>query len=180
MADHIDLVQVDAANCFHVEVQSHKGNEIHIEAVMEGEYSQNLELGVSTKGATLFVETDFAPNFSKPNDKLSAHKVVSILLKLKMPNYKRLIVFGTNSRVEIEGGYQDLQVVLADGACLLKNVRSNATIKSQSGNIKVISKSARISAVSKFGTVSSNPIPPGVATYQLETITGNIDLSKTE
>ena len=180
LADDISLIQVDATNCFIVEVQTGKSNEISIVAEMEGEYSQDLDLEVSTNGATLFVETGFTPNFENPNDKLSAHKVVSISLKLKIPSYKNLEIYGTNTRVELEGGYDKLHVSLSDGTCVLNNIEAEAEIKSQSGNIKVFSAAAAISATSKYGGVSTNLIPKGNSTFTLETVTGNIDLTKTE
>ena len=180
LADHISLIQVDATNCFVVEVQTGEGNEVNIVAEMEGEYSQDLDLEVSTNGSTLFVETGFTPNFENPNDKLSAHKVVSISLKLKIPSYKNLEIYGTNTWVELEGDYDKLHVSLSDGTCVLNNIEAEAEIKSQSGNIKVFSAAAAISATSKYGGVSANLIPKGNSTFTLETVTGNIDLTKTE
>lgn len=180
LAAHIGLIQVDATNCFIVEVRTNKGNEITIEAEMEGEYSQDLDLEVSTNGVTLIVETGFSPSFENPNDKLSAHKVVSILLKLNIPQYKQLEIFGTNSRVEVEGVFKELNISLSDGTCVLNKVEANAKVKSQSGHIEIISDGAQISAESKYGTVSSNTIPYGNSIFKLQTVTGNIDLSKTE
>lgn len=180
LAAHIGFIQVDATNCFIVEVQTNKGNEITIEAEMEGEYSQDLDLEVSTNGTTLIVETGFSPSFENPNDKLSAHKVVSILLKLNIPQHKQLEIFGTNSRVVVEGVFKELNISLSDGACVLNKVEANAKVKSQSGHIEIISGGAQISAESKYGTVSSNKIPYGNSIFKLQTVTGNIDLSKTE
>ncbi|MGB2760726.1 MAG: hypothetical protein WBC58_12275 [Maribacter stanieri] len=180
LADHIGLIQIDATNCYVVEVHTSLGNEISVEAEIEGEYSQDLGLEVATNGNTLIIETGFTPSFENPNDKLSAHKVISILLRLNMPVHKKLEIFGTNSRVVIDGVYKELNVSLSDGTCLLNNVDADATVKSQSGNIKVVSESAQINATSKYGKVSFNSIPYGTSTYKLETVTGNIDLSKTE
>ncbi|WP_051941917.1 DUF4097 family beta strand repeat-containing protein [Maribacter forsetii] len=180
LAGHISLIQVDATNCFVVEVNTSKGDEISIEAEMEGEYSKDLELEVSTNGSTLIVDTGFAPNFKNPNDKLSAHKVVSILLRLTVPSYKNLDIYGTNVRVVLDGNYNELQVSLADGTCVLNSVVGDADIKTQSGNIKVYSTAAAIDATSKYGAVSINRIPAGNSSFKLQTVTGNIDLFKTE
>jgi len=180
LADHISLIQLDVTNCFIVEVHTGKGNEISIEAEMEGEYSQDLDLEVSTNGSTLVVDTGFAPNFKNPNDKLSAHKVISILLRLTVPSYKNLDIYGTNARVVLDGNYNELQVSLADGTCVLNNVVGDADIKTQSGSIKVYSTAANIDAISRYGVVSSNIIPEGNSSFKLQTVTGNIDLFKTE
>ncbi|MDF4220455.1 hypothetical protein PXC01_02580 [Maribacter sp. M208] len=180
LADNIGLIQVDATNCFIVEIHTGNSNRVSIEAEMEGEYSKDLELEVSTNGNTLIVDTVFAPNFKNPNDKLSAHKVISIALRLTLPSYKNLEIFGTNTRVVLDGTYKDLQVSLADGNCMLNNIIANAEIKTQSGNIKVYSTGATIDAISKYGVVSSNKIPKGNSSLKLQTVTGNIDLFKTE
>ena len=81
---------MNAANCFKVEFHTGDGNEINIEAEIEGEYSQDLDLKVNTNGTTVLIEAGFAPSFENPNDKLSAHKVVSILLKITIPYFKKL------------------------------------------------------------------------------------------
>ncbi len=179
-ANDISLVQVNAANCFKVEFHTGDGNEINIEAEIEGEYSQDLDLKVNTNGTTVLIEAGFAPSFENPNDKLSAHKVVSILLKITIPYFKKLEVYGTNSRVILEGKYKELDVSLSDGECELHNIVGNANVKTQSGSIRVFARSAQINANSKYGIVSFNPIPEGLFIYKLQTVTGNIELSKTE
>ncbi|SEK91802.1 hypothetical protein SAMN04488008_102434 [Maribacter orientalis] len=179
-ANDISLIQVNAANCFKVEFHTGDSNEITIEAEIEGEYSQDLDLEVNTSGTTVLIEAGFAPSFEYPNDKLSAHKVVSILLKLTIPSFKEVEVYGTNSRVILEGKYKELDVSLSDGECELHNILGNANVKTQSGTINVFAKSAQINANSKYGKVSFNPIPEGLFIYKLQTVTGNIELSKTE
>lgn len=171
---------MNAANCFKVEFHTGDGNEINIEAEIEGEYSQDLDLKVNTNGTTVLIEAGFAPSFENPNDKLSAHKVVSILLKITIPYFKKLEVYGTNSRVILEGKYKELDVSLSDGECELHNIVGNANVKTQSGSIRVFARSAQINANSKYGIVSFNPIPEGLFIYKLQTVTGNIELSKTE
>tara|TARA_R110002051_G_scaffold45660_3_gene92081 strand:+ start:349 stop:939 length:591 start_codon:yes stop_codon:yes gene_type:complete len=180
IANDISFVQVNAANFFKVEFHTVEGNEITIEAEMEGEYSQDLDIEVNTNGNTLLIAAGFAPSFENPNDKLSAHKVVSILLKLTIPNFKKVEVYGTNSRVVLEGKYKELDVSLSDGECELHNIVGNANVKTQSGSISVFAKSVQINANSKYGKVSFNPIPEGLFIYKLQTMTGNIELSKTE
>lgn len=180
MADGITLIQVDATNCFEVNVHGGSGNEVLVEAEIEGEYTKHLDLDVNTNGNTILIEADFNPSFENPNDKLSAHKVVSILLDITVPSSKNVEVYGTYSSVLLDGIYNELKVSLADGTCMLNNVYGNAQIQTQSGNIIVTAKAAEIHAESKYGKVDSNPIPLGIPNYKLQTVTGNIQLSKTE
>lgn len=180
VADHINLIQIDAANCFRVELDTKAGEELHIEAEIEGEYVKDLDLKVRTFGSTYMIEAGFVPSFENPNDKLSAHKVVSILLKIQLPLNKNVTLYGTNSRVVANGVYKELRILLSDGACELNNILGHAYVKTQSGSISVGAKSAVILAESKYGTIEYNPIPNGIPNYELHTITGNIELSKTE
>ncbi|CAN0604957.1 unnamed protein product, partial [Ectocarpus sp. 12 AP-2014] len=135
--DHIELIQVDATNCFIVEVETSNDNQITVQTEIEGEYSQDLGIEVFTNGNTLLLDTGFTPNFKNPNDKLSAHKVISIAIKIIMPIQKKLEVFGTNARVVVEGAYKEVNISLSDGECFLNNVLGSTKVKTQSGNISV-------------------------------------------
>tara|TARA_R110000765_G_scaffold5454_9_gene17062 strand:- start:337 stop:885 length:549 start_codon:yes stop_codon:yes gene_type:complete len=176
----ISLIQVNSANCFKIEMHTGQGNEVAIEAEIEGEYSQDLDLKVDVNGSTILIEAGFVPSFKNPNDKLSAHKVISIMLKLTIPKNKNVELYGTNSRVVIDGTYKEVNVALSDGVCQLNEVLGNVSVRTQSGSIGVLAKSAQIEANSKYGKVSLNLIPKGLPIYKLQTVTGNIELIKTE
>jgi hypothetical protein len=180
LAQDISLIQVNSANCFKIEMHTGQGNEVAIEAEIEGEYSQDLDLKVDVNGSTILIEAGFVPSFENPNDKLSAHKVISIMLKLTIPKNKNVEIYGTNSRVVIDGTYKEVNVALSDGVCQLNKVLGNVSVRTQSGSIGVLTKSAQIEANSKYGKVSLNLIPKGLPIYKLQTVTGNIELIKTE
>ncbi len=180
LADHVDVIQINTANCFSVRIQTSKGKEVTVNAEIEGEYSKDLDLKMATNGNTLDVAAGFTPNFENPNDKLSAHKVVSIALTISIPNWKKVDVYGTNSRVSVTGMYTELNVSLSDGDCNLTGVIGDIHAKTQSGTINLNAEQANIFATSKYGQVSSNPIPTGNSEFILESVTGNIQLSKTE
>ena len=178
--DNVQQIQIDANSCFEVVLTTHKTSDIIIEAQIDGEYSQDLDVIVSENGNTVTVSAGFQANFKHPNDKLSAHKVVSIALKIAVPEWKKVLVFGTNSRVIAKGVYEDLKVSLADGSCSLIDVSQNVNVKTQNGNITISANAATIIVNNKYGNVSDNPIPTGTNQYDLNTVTGNITLNKTE
>ncbi|HZJ21404.1 MAG TPA: hypothetical protein VFD35_13780, partial [Pricia sp.] len=78
----IEAITLDVTDSFELSVETAPGNEIMVEAAIDGEYSNDLLVNVKESGNTLLVNTEFQPNFKKPNDKLSAHKVISIALKV--------------------------------------------------------------------------------------------------
>ncbi|WP_339707596.1 hypothetical protein [uncultured Kriegella sp.] len=176
----ISFIRVDANNCFKVELETGNTNEMLIAANIDGEYSKELLLNVKRDGATTSVSADFQPNFVRPNDKLSAHKVISIALKITVPKQKEVYLHGTSCNVFASGQYQFLRVTLNDGKCTLSNISESANIMTQSGDIMVSSTNATILASSKYGLVDSVSIPKGDTSLVLRTTTGNIHLKKTE
>lgn len=178
--DKISHVQINAENCYLVSLTTHNSNYIIVEAQIDGEYSKDLDLIVSENGSTVMVDAGFQANFKHPNDKLSAHKVISISLSIAVPKWKDVLLYGTNTRVVAEGDFKNLNISLADGDCNLINVSEDVMVKTQSGDISASTKEATIIANSKYGKVSVNPVPKGEAQYKLNTVTGNIMLHKTE
>ncbi len=178
--DNVQQIQIDANNCFEVDLSTHKSNNIVIEAQIDGEYSQDLDLKVLENGNTVMVSAGFQANFKHPNDKLSAHKVISIALTIVLPEWKHVLVYGSNTRVIGKGVYENLDISLADGSCNLVDVSQNVSVRTQSGDISVSSTAATVTMNNKYGEVSSNPIPNGRNQFNLNTVTGNIYLNKTE
>ena len=176
----ISSYQIDASNCFSINIQTVDTDEIVVEATIDGEYRNDLVLNVKEEGTSVVVSAGFQPNFKNPNDKLSAHKVVSIALEIQLPEYKNVRIFGTNSNIKVTGFYENLKITLNDGYCQLSRVEGKANVTTQSGDIIVKSKSAEISANSKYGKIATNLIPNGNTKYNLNTVTGNILLKRIE
>ncbi|MFS4492511.1 hypothetical protein [Maribacter sp. 2308TA10-17] len=176
----VSSIQIDVSNCFEVQVETSDTEAIEVEANIEGEYRKDLVLNVNEEGTTVLISAGFQPNFENPNDKLSAHKVVSIALKIKLPEEKSVRVFGTNCNVRATGLYEKLKVTLNDGVSRLHKVNGLAEIISQSGDIIVESISAEIHPYSKYGKVDENEIPMGDNKYLINTVTGDIHLKRIE
>jgi len=138
------------------------------------------QLGISQKLVKkTFVNpsTSFLPNFKHPNDKLSAHKVISIKLKLKVPEYTEVRLYGTNSNVNASGNYKALNIVLADGDCTLSQVSEQVTVKTQTGNIALIAQEGTLNAKSTYGKVRLKPLKVGDNTFKLTSVEGNITVT---
>lgn len=174
------FIQIDAENCFEVILNTSNSTDLIVDAAMDGEYNPNLLVNVKQEGATIFISAGFQPNFIVPNDKLSAHKVVSIALHIKLPNFINAKVFGTSCNVMASGRYHSLDVVLSDGRCELNNVGENSKVRTQSGDIFVTSNKASINATSTYGKIIEEPIPEGNDNFELHTVTGDIHLKKTK
>lgn len=176
----ITAITLDATNSFELSVNTARGNEMLLEASFDGEYSNDLLINVRESGKTLMVSTGFQPNFKNPNDKLSAHKVISIALKVVLPERKRVTIYGTGCKVTAKGKYDTLKITLSDGLTFLKNVQGIVEVASQSGTISVAAASGSINASTKYGRVGPNEIPFGDVIYNLSSVTGDILLDKIE
>lgn len=176
----IKAISIDAANIFELSVDTGEGTEMVLEANIDGEYKNDLLLNVRQSGNTLLVSTGFQPDFKTPNDKLGAHKVISVGLKVLLPIQKRVTIFGTDSHVTAKGRYQNLKVTLSNGQCVIDRVSKTVTVSTQSGTISVIAKAAEIEAESKYGKVRGDYIPSGSNRYDLSSVTGDILLNKAE
>lgn len=178
--EQITHIQVDATNCFELDLSTFGGDALVVEAKIDGEYKKDLLLKVLEVGSTLTVSAGFQPNFVNPNDKLSAHKVVSIALKVMLPEQKNVHVFGTNCNVSAAGSYDFLKVSLNDGRCDLNNVLETAEVNTQSGPISATYSNAAVQANSKFGKVTGIASKSGDGLYRLSSITGDILLKRVE
>ncbi len=177
---HTTYIQIDSQNCYYIALNTGQTNEVKVEANIEGEYAEDLLVNLEEKGATMLISSGFHPNFTNPNDKLSAHKVISIALKITVPAYKEVSIFGTNCNVEVEGKYKNLEVRLSDGRCVLKNVEEVVHVETQKGDILLATQNGTISAKSTYGKVNEADIPLGRNQYILNTVEGTILLKKTK
>ncbi|MER3375608.1 MAG: DUF4097 family beta strand repeat-containing protein [Allomuricauda sp.] len=175
-----ESIQIDSRYCYQIDLYTAKTKQVQVEASIEGEYAKDLLISIEEEGTTVRISAGFHPNFINPNDKLSAHKVVSIALHITVPQYKNVSIFGTNSNVEIEGKYQNLDVKLSDGRCVLNNVSETVEVTTQKGDIWLNAENGSVLAQSTYGQVDNNQIPEGHNQYILKTVEGNIHLRKTK
>ena len=174
----IEVVNLDVSDIYQISVNTVIGNEMFVQASIDGEYSKEILLNVDHSGNTLFVNSGFFTNFIKPNDKLSAHKVMSVALSVSLPEHKRVHIYGTECNVTAKGNYDTITITLSDGRCALVNLQGIAKVTTQSGNISILADSGKINALSKYGSIGKNNIPLGDTFYDLRTVTGDILLDK--
>lgn len=141
---------------------------------MEGEYAKDLVIKLEENGKNIGVSADFLPSFKNPNDKLSAHKVISIVLYITLPEYMMASVHGTRTNVIGEGKYKDLSITLSDGNCTLFNFSGKTSVKTQTGEIVVNNAKGEVTTKSLYGKVKKGTVPSGEETYLLQSVEGTI------
>lgn len=177
---NVSFVQIDGKNCYSLVLATVDNPNISVEASIDGEYLQDLLVNVKQEGATILISTGFQPNFVLPNDKLSAHKVISISLSISIPKNLDVHLYGTSTNVSASGHYGNLKIRLSDGKCTLNGRGENVDINTQSGNIDLITANAQIKATSKYGKIIREVIASGDDHFTLNSVTGNISIRKTE
>lgn len=173
---------IDAMQCSAVWLETHAGNELLVEARMEGEYAEDNLLQLGKQGTTTTVKAGIQPLFCLPGDKLGAHKVVSISLKVSLPENCIIKLYSRQAQVAAGGVYKDLYIALNDGTCLLQAPVHSVAVVTRNANILLESPGATILAESRYGTISPNAIPSGNTNTQisLKSISGSIKLIRTE
>ncbi len=180
LSPEIKNIHIDITDCYRVRINTQKTNELVVDAAIEGEYSPNQLVDLSYKGNTLYISPSFRKDFILPNDKLSAHKVLSVELILSVPQDKLVSIYGTSSALEVSGVYKELSVALNDGDCHLEALEGTIRVKTQKGNIALFQNKGAVEAKSTYGSISKNEIPSGETQIYLESTTGNISLHKTK
>ncbi|PIF00670.1 MAG: hypothetical protein CR994_04745 [Maribacter sp.] len=173
-------LEINAETCFKVELTTSESKEIVVEACIDGEYRNDLLVKLEHNGPVIELSTGFYPGFVKPNDKLSAHKVISISLEVRIPNNMKVSLLGTSTHVFAKGSYDYLKIVLDDGICNLDSFSGMAEVITRGGDINVSAKSAMFETRTDFGKIESDSIPEGDDFYDLTTTTGDIHLMKME
>jgi hypothetical protein len=168
------FVEINAANCYLVTISTHGDKQLKIEASMEGEYAKDLSIELEEQGPNILIGTAFLPSFNAPNDKLSAHKVISISLSVTLPEYMQVKVYGTHANVFADGDYKDLSITLADGSCTLKKISERIVVKTQRGEITAHKANGTVKAKSEYGQVFKGRILSGQTQYDFYSVEGDI------
>ena len=168
------FVEINTANCFKVTMATHPGKQLKIEASLEGEYAKDLSIALEEQGSNIRIAADFLPSFNAPNDKLSAHKVISISLSVTLPDYMQVKVYGTHSNVYASGRYRDLSVTLSNGHCTLNKISENVMVKTQKGAIIVNDAMGSVDAKSEYGKVLKGRMKNGHSHFNLHSVEGDI------
>lgn len=179
-AKDITYLLVDANNAYRVNLSTNNSGTIRVSALSEGEYQSVLALHVDKEGATAKVATGFQPSFQFPNDKLGAHKVISVSLEISLPQGIEVKVYGKSSNVRATGLFRNLEVVLSDGNCSLEDVKGTVKVQTQQGDISLQAAEGVVDAESRYGKTEPHEFPEGDNLFFLRTISGHISLFKKE
>lgn len=172
----IKAIHIDGTLAYEVELLTAPSREVSVEARMEGEYGPDVLVLFKESGTTLFIETRLGPNFKMPNDKLGAHKVISVRLKVTLPERQNVYLSGASCQVFTSGVFRNLDIVFNDGGCDLSHQADHTEVITGSAPITAHLKSGVIKAESKYGVVLLETIPAGDHQWKLYSTHGDISV----
>lgn len=173
---------IESDDIFQIKLSTAQTNKITIYTQIEGETFESTLLHTEIVEGVLKITTGRTPDFVPFNDKLSAHKVLSVVVEIILPEGLALDVYSTLASVEAQGDYNQVRINLGRGGCHLSSFRfrESVHINTISGNIMVETKKATVLAQSRNGTVVVSEGMTGSNTMHLQSIDGNITVIKSQ
>ena len=133
----LQVLQIDVDNIYRLDVKTTNGDTFKASMNTEGEFSTEMVLNLIENGSTWLLNVGFAPGFEPNDDKLGAHKIVSVDLTLEIPQGKYLMVSGRCLRVSLDGVYDKTEVILDAGNIAARNFKASGILSTNEGSIKV-------------------------------------------
>lgn len=162
---------------YKITIHSSEEKIIKVSLHVSGEHSESIVIEENISEKTLSLKTGFMPFFTLENDKLAAHKLMAIEMKLTVPSYMAVEIQSKLASVFAEGKYKNLLVSLENAPCHLHNFSGNAHLKTVSGDITVVAYSTVSgTAVSQHGIVKNELSSDGKFFVEAESINGSIIL----
>ncbi len=179
--DATDLTEVSIIldNTFQIEVTNTSENKIIVTAVSEGEYQNNVFINTKREENSLSIIDDIQPFSENHNDKLSAHKLIVLKVKIQLPKHLNVAITSRLASLNLRAKIKSLLVELNSGDCFLNDFIGNAVINTLDGSITVHTKNATISASTKKGILFAEKIF-GEHLIELKSISGDISVYKTK
>lgn len=171
-----DTVFIESDEIFQIKFTTAQTDKIAIYTQIEGETFENALLHTEIVNGVLKITTGYTPDFVPFNDKLSAHKILSIVLEVILPEGLVIDVYSTLASVYAQGNYKKARINLGRGGCYLSNFRfrESVYINTISGNIVVETTNTKILAQSRNGNIDIAKAMIGVKTMHLQSIDGDI------
>jgi len=180
-ASSIEHFEIISDEVYRITIISKATNRIYVRTKVEGEHSENVAVLVSEENKTLSLSSDFTPFFIMKNDKLAAHKVISIEMEIIIPYDMEVWVKGAIASVETVGAFRKIQLDLRNGNCVLNNFKGNAQLNSRNGNITVFARETGVFEVkSRTGSIKNELPNTGRFLIKAESVNGDITLLKSQ
>jgi len=179
-ANAFDRIEIISDEVFKIEISTLETSEIKLSTTIEGENYESLNIGATENNRTLLLKPSYRPYFKAKNDKLAAHKVMAIEMKLLIPKSMELFIDAKIASLVTDGSFKKINANLSEGNCVLYNFDGSATINTKQGDITVFTTyGASGEGISKYGSVRNELSKIGIFSIKAESVNGNITLKET-
>ncbi len=180
-AEGIHTLSIVDDAIFKITIQSSEESTIKVVLQVSGEHSESVIIEEKIADGILSLKTGFVPFFTLENDKLAAHKIMAVEVKLLIPKEISIEIKSNLASVFTSGAFKNLAVSIENAKCDLQNFSGNAHLKTVNGNITVFANNdVSGKAISKNGTVENRLSAQGKFLIEAETINGSISLLQTK
>ena len=176
----IGFLEVMADKVFDIGIIAVKSSTITITTWTEGEHNEQLLITANGQGDKMTIGCEYQPEFRNFNDKLSAHKIISVKMKLEVPENLVLYLSSEIANARIQGKFKMLTAELKSGFCILKDFYGNAIANTYNGDIVMETNFASVVAETKNGKLLLDAIVPGPHNIELKSVNGSITVTKTQ
>lgn len=176
----LSTININGESIFKITVEAKPVHEITVHSRVEGENNENIVLVTEIKNNKLYIAAKQQPVFKDANDKLSAHKVISIEINLIIPENLNILVNSFNSDFIVKGRFDNVVVNSETGNCIFKAFQGKARIYTREGNVAIQTNHANIIASSKKGFIKKERIDSGSNEILIKTINGNVTLTRSQ
>ncbi len=177
----IKRVEITSDQVFFIKIEASNTPTIQVHTEVEGENYENVVLSLSEKDGTLAVKTGYTPYFEANNDKLAAHKVISIEMTLSIPENLEVFISSFIASVEATGVFKNLYTGLNNGNCTLTNYLGDAQLNTRNGFIKVNAQAGvHGTAFSQRGRVEDQLPETGFYKVEAQSVNGDVILAPSQ
>ena len=179
-AGQLKGIFIESDQVFQIYVKTTNSDQLVISTEVEGETFETLEIDTRLQNELLYVTTGRSVGFKAFDDKLAAHKVLSVVLHIELPKNKELWVNSSLASVEAQGAFSYVNLNLSGGRVDLLNFSGNGVVNTLRGAIAIETQNTAVKASSRNGTVDVASSPLQLYELVLKTVDGDISVSQSE
>ena len=173
----ITAIHIESDIIFKITITAQSTQEIQLNTMVDGETYASTIVHSKVIDDRLEIYTGRTPDFTPFNDKLSAHKVLSIELEISVPEGIDININSTLAEVHLEGSYGTLQINLGRGGLIGREIRfRESIINTISGHVTLSLDKANVSASSRNGLKKIDHIFNQGPQCTIESIHGDIEV----
>ena len=179
-AENLKGIFIESDQIFQIYVKATNSDQLVISTEVEGETFETLEIDTALQNDLLYITTGRSVGFKAFDDKLAAHKVLSVVLHIELPANKELWVNSSLASVEAQGAYSYVNLNLSGGRANLLDFTGNGVVNTLRGAIDVETRTTKIEASSRNGSLHVATSPVSLYKLTLKSVDGSISVTQSE